>query len=70
MFDTSHAWFRPLWIRVLLLALSGGWGLVELATGSPGFAVIFLGIAGWVLWALFLTYAPAEQTREDDGDNR
>lgn len=70
MFDTAHPWFRPLWVRVLLLAVTGGWGLLELVSDSPGWAVLFLGIAGWVIWALFLTYEPPDQTTDDEGDNR
>lgn len=69
MFDNSHPWFRQLWVRVLLLAVTGGWGLMELLTGSPGWAMLFLGVAGWVIWALFLNYAPPGQDTDDEGES-
>ncbi|PWR04560.1 hypothetical protein DKT77_00920 [Meridianimarinicoccus roseus] len=58
MFDTGHPWFRPLWRRVVLALVTGGWALVELAGGNTGWALVFMALAGWVVWALLVTYAP------------
>jgi hypothetical protein len=31
---------------------------VELAGGNTGWALVFMALAGWVVWALLVTYAP------------
>ena len=66
MFDTSHPWFRPLWRRVSVCVVTGGWGLFEFSTGSIGWAMIFLALAGWCVWSLLVTYSP-DSTKSDDG---
>jgi hypothetical protein len=52
--DTDHPWLRPLWVRVLVVAVAGGWALLEFTTGSPFWGVLFLGLAGYAAWAFFL----------------
>jgi len=52
--DTDHPVFRPLWVRVLVVALPLGWGLFEFATASPFWGVLFLGLGGYAGWAFFL----------------
>ena len=49
-------WFRPLWRRLLVVALTLGWGIFELATGAPLWAVAFLGIGAFAAWALLLNH--------------
>lgn len=44
MFDLDGAFYRPLWIRMLLVALALGWGLFEFVSGAPFFGVIFIAI--------------------------
>ncbi len=56
--DTSHPMFRPLWVRILVVAASGGWGAVEVFAGSPFWAVIFLGLAAYAAWAFFIDFDP------------
>lgn len=60
LFDLDHPWFRPLWRRVLAVAVALGWGVFELALGSPGFALLFLALGGYAAWRLFVTFNPGE----------
>lgn len=60
VFDLDHPWFRPLWRRVLVTAIALGWGLVELASGSPGFALLFLALGAYAGWRLFVTFNPRQ----------
>lgn len=48
--DPDHPMFRPLWVRVLIVALCLGWGGLEFATGSPGWGMLFLGLGGYAGW--------------------
>jgi hypothetical protein len=52
--DTDHPMFRPLWVRILVVAAAGAWGVVEIVTGSPFWAMIFLGLAAYAAWAFFM----------------
>lgn len=63
MFDLDDAFYRPLWIRLLLVAICLSWGLVEIATGSPGWGIGFLALAGWLGWRFFVTF-------DSPGDDR
>ncbi len=58
MIDFAHPWLRPLWRRVAVVALTAGWGLFELVSGSPGWALLFLALGGWLGWGLLLNYRP------------
>ncbi len=64
MFDFTHPFFRPIWVRVLVVALALGWALFEVVTGSPGWAIIFGVIGAVALWSLFIRYDPASSEKE------
>jgi hypothetical protein len=56
--DTGHPMFRPLWVRVLIVALCTGWAVLEFATGSPFWGVLFLGLGTYAAWGFFVTFDP------------
>lgn len=58
----DHPWFRPLWRRVLVTGLALGWGIFELVTGAPLWAVAFLGIGALAAWELLLNYPAGKDT--------
>lgn len=39
--DTDHPMFRPLWVRVLIVAACIGWAIFEFVDGSPFWGMIF-----------------------------
>ncbi|MGB3500465.1 MAG: DUF3329 domain-containing protein [Mesorhizobium sp.] len=41
IFDTRSEFFRPLWVRLLVLAVSGGWAVVEFRNGEIIWGMIF-----------------------------
>ena len=61
--DTDHPAFRPLWLRIVIVTVTAVWGIVEFFTGSPFWAVLFLGIAGYAIWGFFFDFNP----RDDGG---
>ncbi|WP_254868516.1 hypothetical protein [Phaeobacter sp. HF9A] len=65
MFDLRHPFFNPLWRRVLTVVMASGWALVELATGSPGWALMFGAVGAWAAYALLLTWTPVEDKGRD-----
>jgi hypothetical protein len=64
--DTDHPMFRPLWVRVLIVALCLAWALFEfgglaflgLPAGSPFWGMLFLAIGLYAAWAFFVTSRP------------
>ncbi len=67
LFDMDHDWLRPLWVRVLLVAVAGGWGIFEWINEQHVWAVIFLVMAGYAFWSFFLAPKPrGEADRPDD----
>jgi predicted MFS family arabinose efflux permease len=65
MFDFSHPAFRPLWVRLLVVAVALGWALNEAVGGNPGWALIFGAIGAVAVWGLLFTYDP-DRTRKEE----
>jgi hypothetical protein len=65
MFDFSHPFFRPLWRRVVIVAVALGWALFEAVTGSPGWALIFGALGAVALWGLLIAYERPRSAKED-----
>ncbi len=71
MFDMRHPFFLPLWRRILTVGICLGWALMELLTGSPGWALLFGAVGGWAGWQLLVTWDPTyfdKTTDETDTD--
>ncbi len=52
--DTDHPMFRPLWVRVLVVALAVGWAIFEFTTGSLAWGALFLALGGYAAYAFFM----------------
>ncbi len=65
MFDFSHPFFRPLWRRIVIVAVALGWALFEAVTGSPGWALIFGALGAVALWGLLIAYEGPRSAKED-----
>ena len=64
MFDLRHPFFNPLWRRVLTVALALGWAVVEAATGSPGWAMIFGAVGVWAGYVLLWSWTAVEDEKD------
>nr|WP_237684850.1 hypothetical protein [Szabonella alba] len=59
-FDVHNPFYRPLWRRILVTGICLGWGLFELATGNPFFAILF-GAAGiYCAHQFFIAFDPKD----------
>jgi hypothetical protein len=52
--DPDHPFFAVAWRRWLTVLLPAVWGGIEFWTGNPGWAMLFLGAAGYAAWVLVL----------------
>jgi len=48
--DPAHPYFRPLWVRILVVAVALLWAIAELIFGSPGWAIVFAAAGLYALW--------------------
>ena len=53
-FDAAAPMLRPLWVRVLIVAVCAIWAAVEFLTGSGLWGVVFLALGGYAFWGFFL----------------
>lgn len=58
LLDVQHPFFRPLWRRILVVALCLGWALVELAQGAPGWAALFGALGLYCAHQFFVAFRP------------
>ncbi|WP_028748513.1 hypothetical protein [Rhizobium mesoamericanum] len=58
LIDPQHPAYRPLWARILIVAVCLGWALVEIITGDPFWAVLSGGAGVYAAYMLFWTYKP------------
>lgn len=58
LFDFNHPFFRPLWVRVLVVALCLGWAAFEFAQGAPIWGILFGALGLAALWGLFVAFDP------------
>ena len=63
LLDTDHPFFRPLWIRIAVVAVAAGWGGFEIWTGSPWWVAIFLAFAALSAWGFFVDFDPERHGR-------
>ncbi|MER8477388.1 DUF3329 domain-containing protein [Mesorhizobium sp. M1163] len=63
MKDSEHPFFRPLWRRVVIVAVCLVWSAIEFATGTPFWGMIALGFAGYAVWQFFYLYKPADEDK-------
>lgn len=66
--DVRHPFFLPLWRRVALVALCGGWALMELVLGNPLWALVFAAIGGWCGYQFFAAFDPKDYQPRDGTD--
>jgi hypothetical protein len=54
LLDPNDPFFARPWVRWTTVLVPLGWGLMELATGAPGWAMLFLAAGGYAGWVLIL----------------
>ncbi|QQA41294.1 DUF3329 domain-containing protein [Pelagovum pacificum] len=65
MLDTNDPFYRPLWIRVAIVAVTFCWAVIETIGGNVLFAMLSGAICLYAGWRLFITYDPDAAGRTD-----
>lgn len=63
--DAQHPFFAPLWRRVAVVGFTLSWAVVEFATGTPFWGVLFAAVGVYSFWQFFVAFDPKPETRED-----
>lgn len=64
--DNQHPFFRPLWIRILVVAICGLVAAWDLYNGDYVWALIFGGLSGYAVYVFFVAWGK-DQSGEDTG---
>lgn len=67
LLDTGHDFFRPLWVRLAIVAVAFAWALFEASLGETVWALVFGGIASYCAWALLIGYRRPSAGERKDG---
>lgn len=58
LLDPDHPMFRRAWVRWVTVLFPGLWAIFELATGNPGWALVFGAASAYAGWVLLLKRQP------------
>ena len=56
--DPEHPFYRPLWVRLLLVGFCGAWTALEFYNGQQTWGMIFLAVFAYAFAQLILFYKP------------
>ena len=70
-FDLQNAFYRPLWLRLAIVAVCLGWALVEFIGGAPFWGVLFLALGLYAGHQFFIAFDPRDpDDRDGEGMDR
>ena len=61
MFDLDHPFFKPLWLRIAIVAVTLGWAAFEFVGGSPAWGILFGGLGALAAYRFFVTFKPRDE---------
>ncbi len=76
LIDPSHPVYKPLWVRILIVAVCFGWAAVETLGSQPFWAMLSGALGAYSAWMLLLNFKPqppaakVEAAPQDDADER
>lgn len=72
LIDPSHPMYKPLWVRILIVAVCFGWAAVETLGSQPFWAMLSGALGAYSAWMLLLNFKPqppatnVEAPQQDD----
>ncbi|MFS8044224.1 hypothetical protein [Rhizobium sp. BR 314] len=74
LIDPTHPIYKPLWVRILIVAVCFGWSAVETFGSQPFWAMLSGALGAYAAWMLLLNFKPeppaanVEAASETDAD--
>ena len=56
--DPNHSFYRPLYVRVAIVAVCLAWAIVEAMTGSQIWGIAVGAVGVYAAWMLLLNFTP------------
>ena len=54
LLDTDDPFFRPLWRRIAIVAVTAGWASFEFINNATGWGLLFSAISLYCIWGFFI----------------
>ena len=67
-FDFNDPFFKPLWLRVVLVGSTFVWAGIELVTGSILWTMLFAALGAYAFYGLFVAFAPRDTRDKPEGN--
>lgn len=61
LFDLDHPFFKPLWLRIAVVASCLAWAVFEAFGGSPAWAAAFGGVGLYSAYRFFFAFNPRDK---------
>lgn len=69
LFDFNDPFYKPLWLRVLIVGTSTAWGLFEFSAGETFWGTLFCVVGAYSFYGLFIAFDPRDpETGEKQAD--
>ncbi|TXB63441.1 DUF3329 domain-containing protein [Paracoccus aurantiacus] len=65
MFDLQQDVYRPLWLRVVIVAVCLGWAAVEFVSGAPFWGILFGAVGLYAAHQFFIAFDPKDPDEAD-----
>lgn len=65
--DSGHPFYRPLWRRIVIVAVAFIWAAIEWMNGETIWAAVFGLVGLYCGWALLLAYKPVVRDADESG---
>jgi hypothetical protein len=66
LIDPSHPIYKPLWVRILIVAVCFGWAAVETLGSQPFWAMLSGALGAYSAWMLLLNFKPQPPATTSD----
>ncbi|HTO33869.1 MAG TPA: hypothetical protein VL202_22245 [Pararhizobium sp.] len=63
--DPDHPFYRPLWVRLLIVISCSAWTAVEFYNGENTWGMIFLAVSTYTACVLIIFFKPKTETIEE-----
>ncbi|OBZ92483.1 hypothetical protein ADU59_25815 [Pararhizobium polonicum] len=63
--DPDHPFYRPLWVRLLIVVLCTLWTAVEFWNGASTWGMIFLAVSAYTACVLLIFFKPKVEVAEE-----
>ncbi len=68
LLDVQHPFFKPLWRRVAIVIFCFAWAMIEFASGTPFWGVLFGAIGVYCGWQFFVVFESKHDRKEEHKD--